>query len=260
MFGWGGRECDGLVSNTLSLLVSATSAHPSMVSHSPVCFKAIVFVATSISVLVLLCCPSFFPLSNPILIGNCDLMVACTMSCVCVGLVGVCCVMSSDGVRGVDDAVCLIVHSQKKATQHTALFACDGVHQCIVLYSVWGECERVVGAGEKRETQKHTVKQKQKGLFPKPLFSLFSFFHLFFFHSFLLAFHFSTITLLIHTLTSFPCFTHECIRGESKTPMTQHLVLFIVFSFCPNSIFLFFSFIGRLNADAITIKYYQIIK
>ena len=30
-----------------------------MVSHSSVCFKAIVFVATSIRVLVLLCCPTF---------------------------------------------------------------------------------------------------------------------------------------------------------------------------------------------------------
>ena len=37
----------------------ATSTHPSMVSHSPVCFKAIVFVATPISVFVLLCCPTF---------------------------------------------------------------------------------------------------------------------------------------------------------------------------------------------------------
>ena len=42
MVGWGGCECDGLVSNTLSLSMSATSTHPSMVSHSPVCFKAIV--------------------------------------------------------------------------------------------------------------------------------------------------------------------------------------------------------------------------
>ena len=40
--GWGGCECDGLVSNTLSLPMSATSTHPTMVSHSPVCFKAIV--------------------------------------------------------------------------------------------------------------------------------------------------------------------------------------------------------------------------
>ena len=58
------------------------------------------------------------------------------MCCVCVGVVGVCCVMSSDGVRGVDDAVCLAVHSQKRQ-QHTALFACDGVHQCIMLYGGW---------------------------------------------------------------------------------------------------------------------------
>ena len=42
MVGWGGCECDGLVSNTLSLSMSATSTHPPMVSHSPVCFKAVV--------------------------------------------------------------------------------------------------------------------------------------------------------------------------------------------------------------------------
>ena len=38
--GWGGCECDGLVSNTLSLSMSATSTHLSMVSHSPVCFQS----------------------------------------------------------------------------------------------------------------------------------------------------------------------------------------------------------------------------
>ena len=64
MKGWvlwldGVDVCDGLVSKTFSLSMSATPTHPSMVSHSPVCFKAIVFVATSISVLVLLCCPTF---------------------------------------------------------------------------------------------------------------------------------------------------------------------------------------------------------
>ena len=39
MVGWGG--CDGLVSNTLSLSMSVTSTHPSMVSHSPVLFNSI---------------------------------------------------------------------------------------------------------------------------------------------------------------------------------------------------------------------------
>ena len=67
-------------------------------------------------------------------------------------------------------------------------------------------------------------------------------------------------SLLIHTLTCFSCFTHECIHGEPKTPMTQHLILFIVFSFCPNSLFLFFSFCRWFNVDGITIQYYQIIK
>ena len=40
--GWGGCECDDLVSNALSL--SITSTHPLIVSHSPVCFKADVFL------------------------------------------------------------------------------------------------------------------------------------------------------------------------------------------------------------------------
>ena len=56
--GWGGCECHGLVSITLSLSMSAASTHPSMVSHSEVCFKAIVLLPLQ-SVLVLLCCPTF---------------------------------------------------------------------------------------------------------------------------------------------------------------------------------------------------------
>ena len=243
--GWCGCECDGLVSNTLSLSMSATSTHPSMVSHSPVCFKAIVFVATSISVLVLLCCPTFALCPNPFFIDNCY-FIACTVSCVCVGFVDVCCVMSSDGVRGVDDAVCLAVHSQKKAAQHTALFACDGVHKCVMLYG--GGCERVVWCGgvvgcrEKRGRGKHTVKQKQKKDFSQNhFFSLFPFlpplFHPLFSPCLPLFHHHS---LPIHTLTCFSCFTHGCIRCEPKAPMTQHLILFIVFSFCSNSLFLFF--------------------
>ena len=42
--GRGGCECHGLVSNTLSLSMPVTSTHPSMVSHRPVCFKAIVLL------------------------------------------------------------------------------------------------------------------------------------------------------------------------------------------------------------------------
>ena len=44
MVGWVGCECDGLVPNSLSMLVSTKSTHPSMVSHSAVCFKAIVLL------------------------------------------------------------------------------------------------------------------------------------------------------------------------------------------------------------------------
>ena len=157
--------------------------------------------------------------------------------------------MSSDGVTGVDGVVCLAVHSQKKAAQHTALFACDGVHQCVVLCGGWwvsvSVCCGVVGAGEKKKGRgKDTVKQKQKGLFPKPLFpfSLFS--------SSFSSTLFSLPSTLPPSLPSYPnthmfsCFAHECIHCEPKTPMTQHLILFIVFSSCPNSLFLFFSFCG----------------
>ena len=88
--------------------------------------------------------------------------------------------MSSDGVWGVDDAVCLTVHSQKGSTAHGPVC----MWWCALMRHVsWcvGGCERVlwrggvVGAGKKGRGN-HTVKQKQKGLFPKPLFpfSLFS--------------------------------------------------------------------------------------
>ena len=85
------------------------------------------------------------------------------------------------------------------------VMVCTNASCCMV----GGECERmlwrggVVGAGEKKKKGrgKHMVKQKQKGLFPKPLFLHFPFFHLFFIHSFFLAFHSSTITpfLSMHT-------------------------------------------------------------
>ena len=42
----------------------------------------------------------FCHLSSPLLIGQCHLIVACTMSCVSVLGWFVCCVMSSDGVWG----------------------------------------------------------------------------------------------------------------------------------------------------------------
>ena len=95
----------------------------------------------------------------------------------------------------------------KKAAQRTALFVCDGVHQCVMSCSVWcGECERVLwcggegGAGKKGKKQTHS-QTKTKRTFPKTTFSLFPFFLLFFFHSFLFAFHSSTINhfLSVHS-------------------------------------------------------------
>ena len=78
----------------------------------------------------------FCPLSNPLLIDNCHLIVACTMSCVCVGLVGVCCVMSSDGVWGVDDAVCVSLSTPKKRQHSTRpclhVMVCTNASCCMV--------------------------------------------------------------------------------------------------------------------------------
>ena len=179
MVGWGGCECDGLVSNTV--IVNVSHINPSLIgqpqssvfqSHCVCCHFNQCVGAAVLSHFCL--CPI------PFLIGHCHSIVVCTMSCVSVLGWLVCCVMSSDGVRGVDDVVCLTVHSQKKAAQHTALFPCDGVHQCVMVYGgLWvsvSVCCGVVGARGKKGRGKDTVKQKQKGLFPKPLFpfSLFS--------------------------------------------------------------------------------------
>ena len=135
MGGWGGCRCDGLVSSTLSLPMSAASIHPSMVSHSPVCFKAIVLLPLQS---VCSCCcvvPLFALCPIPFLTDNCHLIVACTMSCVCVGLVCVCCVMSSDGVWGVDDAVCVSLSTPKKAASTRPclhVMVCTNVSCCMV--------------------------------------------------------------------------------------------------------------------------------
>ena len=129
--------------------------------------------------------------------------------------------------------MCLTVHSPKRQRSTRPclhVMVCTNALCCVV----GGGCR------EKGKRQRHS-QQKQKGLFPKPLFPFFPFFLLFFIHTFLIAFHPSTITpLLIHTPTYFSCLTHGCIHSEPKTPMTQHPILFIVFSSRPNSLFLFF--------------------
>ena len=121
MKGWGVWWLDEVDVSVMALCQAL--CHCQCQPHQPipqwsatVCFKAIVFVATSISVLVLLCCPTFALCPIHLLIGICHLFVACTMSCVCVGFVGVCCVMSSDGVWGVDDAVCVLLSTPKKGS------------------------------------------------------------------------------------------------------------------------------------------------
>ena len=205
MVGWDGCECDGLVSNTLSLSVSATSTHLSMVSHSPVCFKSHCVCCHFNQCVGAAVLSHFCSLSNLLLIGNCHFFVGCIMSCVCVGFVGVCWVTSCGGVWGVDDAVCVSLSTPKKRQHSTQ--PCLHVTVCTNASCMVGErvsvsvcCGGVVGAGKKGKRQRHS-QTKTKRTFPKTTFSLFPFFHLFFIHSFLLAFHSSTIIpfLSIHS-------------------------------------------------------------
>ena len=132
--------------------------------------------------------------------------------------------------------------------QHTALFACDGVHQCVMLYDVVSGCEHVLWRGgvvdaRKKREEANTQSNKNKKDFSQNHFFPFPFFLLFFLPLFspdLPLFHYHS--LLVHTRTYFSCFTRECVCEESKTLMMQHLIHFIVFSSFPNSLFLFFSF------------------
>ena len=99
------------------------------------------------------------------------------------------------------------------------IMGCTNASCCILdecEHVLWCGC--VVGAGKKKGRGKRHSQTKTKRTFPKTTFSLFPFFHLFFFHSFLLAFHSSTIIPFLSTHTSFSCFTHGRICKESKTP------------------------------------------
>ena len=95
----------------------------------------------------------------------------------------------------------------------------------------------VVGAVKKKREEAKTQSNKNKKDFSQNHFFPFPFFPPLFLPLFspcLPLFHHHS--LLIHTLSCFHA-SHECIHGEPKTPMTQHLIHFIVFSFCPNSLF-----------------------
>ena len=92
-------------------------------------------------------------------------------------------VIESSNCKKENDVITALLEGAmcSQSHQHTALFACDGVHQCVVLCGVWRVsvsvcCGVVWWLQEKKGRGKDTVKQKQKGLFPKPLFpfSLFS--------------------------------------------------------------------------------------
>ena len=165
------------------------------------------------------------------------------MSCANVGLFGVCCVMSCDEVRGVDDAVCLAVHSQKGSTAHGPVCMWWYAPMRHVVWWVVGEWACGLswwcgGCRKKRGEEANTQSNKDKKDFSQNHFSPFPFFPPLFLPLFspcLPLFH--NHSLLIHTLTYFPCFPLRCIHDEPKTLMTQHLILFIVFSSCSNSLF-----------------------
>ena len=134
MVGRGGCECDGFVSNTLSLSM-VSHINPSLngqpqssvfQSHCVCCHFNQCVGASVLS--------HFCPLSNSILIGDCHLIAVCTMSCVCVGLVDVCCVMSSDGVW-VWMMQCVSLSTQKR--QHSTrpclhVMVCTNASCCMV--------------------------------------------------------------------------------------------------------------------------------
>ena len=137
----------------------------------------------------------------------------------------------------------------KKAAQHTALFACGGVHKCVMMYGVWWVslsmwcCMVCGGCREKKGKRQNTQSNKNKKDFSQNHFFPFSLFSSSFSSTL-----FSLPSTLPPSLLSYPYtnmfsrLTHGCIRDEPKTQMTQHLILLIIFSFCPNSFFLFFSF------------------
>ena len=128
MKGWGFDWClDGVDVSVMAWCQtlchcqwSPISAHPSMVSHSPMCFKAIVLLPLQS---VCLCCcvvPLFFHnLSNPFSLTIVISLLFAPWAVFVFGFVGVCCVMSRDGVWGVDDAVCVSLSTPKKRQHST---------------------------------------------------------------------------------------------------------------------------------------------
>ena len=153
---------------------------------------------------------------------------------------------------------CVSLSTQKR--QHSTwpclhVMVCTNASCCMV-----GECERVfwcgvVGAGKKGKRQTHS-QTKTKRTFPKTTFSLFPFFPLFLppFSSCLPLFHHHPLLINTHT---FPCLVHGCIRVEPKTQMTQHLILFTVFSFVQT---LFFSSFHSVNDSMLLESQYNTIK
>ena len=142
MKGWGVWWLDGVDVSVMAWC--QTLCHCQCQPHQPIpqwsatvqCVSKPLCLLPLQSVFWCCCVVPLFPfLSNLLLIANCLLVVVCTMSCVCVGFVGVCCVMSSDGVWGVDDAVCLAVRSQKR--QHSTrsclhVMVCTNASCCMV--------------------------------------------------------------------------------------------------------------------------------
>ena len=100
------------------------------------------------------------------------------------------------------------------------------MYLCCVIWCVVGEFERVLWCGgcrEKREEANTQSNKKQKRTFAKTTFSLFPFFRLFFFHSFLLAFHSSTITpfLSIHSPVFHASHTSAFVVNQNTNDTTS---------------------------------------
>ena len=100
--------------------------------------------------------------------------------CLCVGLVSVCWVMSSDGVRGVDDAVCVSLSTPKKRQHSTRpclhVMVCTNASCCMVC-DVYVWCGVVVwwvqekkGRGKTQQSNKSKKDISQNHFFPFPFF------------------------------------------------------------------------------------------
>ena len=131
---------------------------------------------------------------------------------------------------------CVLCSTSTRPCLHVTV--CTNVPCCMVW---WVECGRVLWCGrdgcikKKRQEAKTQSNKNKKDFSQKPLFSLFPFFHLFFFHSFLPAFHSSTITLFLSIQSSifmFHTWVHLWrIKNTNDVTSDPFHCLFLLFQF-----------------------------